>query len=142
VHQVGVAAGPADQETGQVTESDAVRDGPLVGHRHSDGEDAGPHRVLVHRDPDPDAVGPLGGDRGSSGEGPAGEAGGDVLLGHDLRREDAGHRLQHHLLEVDQVERDVGPDRPGDALQHVRDVLRVRLAQAVHHGSDVDHAQR
>ena len=59
-----------------------------------------------------------------------------------LRREDAGHRLQHHLLEVDQVQGDVGADRTGDPLQQVRDVLRVGLAQAGHHGSDVDHAQR
>ena len=141
VDQVGVPPGPGHQQPGQVAQVGAVRQRRLVGRRHRDREHADPDRVLVDRDPDPEPVRPLGHDRSRGHERAAGQAGRHVLLGDDPGAGQAGHRLQHHLLEVDQVEGDVAAERSRDLVEEVGDVLRTGVTQVGHHRLDVEHAR-
>jgi hypothetical protein len=139
VHQVGVRRRAGHEQPGEVRQSSALPLGGLVGCRDGDRQDAGADRLLAHRHPDPHAVATLGGDRRTAGESASGQAGGDVLLRHDLRVGEAGNRLQHDLAEVDEVEDHAGADPlagPGEQVAHV---VGVRLALVGDGGLQVEH---
>ena len=111
------------------------------GHVHGDGQHPGAHRVLEDGHPHPEPV-PAAPPRPRRGhERAAGQAWPTPSPRAAPGRRPGEQRLQHLLLEVDQVEGDVAAERPRDLVEEVGDVLRTGVTQVRHHRLDVEHAR-
>ena len=119
-------------ETGEDAEHLEVVQGVVVGDGHGHGEYAGAHGAFAQRDPDPNAVPTVGGDRRGGDERAAGHRGGDLFLHEHDPGGAGGHRDQRPMGEVGQVDDRVGARH---RLQcHLQSRVQLGVDTAAQHG--------
>ena len=106
MHEVGRTGEAPHEQPGELSQADAVGQHRLVDHRHRHGEHPGALASLDQRDPDPRFSVAGCGDRLAGAKGSARHRAGHLFLRQDrlaqIRAEQ--DRLQHHALEVGQIQ--------------------------------------